>query len=59
MTTQEETAAAQAGDPPSAPVWKVLWCLDAWADLAARVAAQTLGERLQSDLFFEALRRTV
>jgi ribulose-5-phosphate 4-epimerase/fuculose-1-phosphate aldolase len=25
--------------------------------LAARVAAQTLGERLQSDLFFEALRR--
>jgi len=40
MTTQEETAAAQAGDPPSAPVWKVLWCLDAWADLAARVAAR-------------------
>jgi ribulose-5-phosphate 4-epimerase/fuculose-1-phosphate aldolase len=29
------------------------------ADLAARVAAQTLGERLQSELFFEALRRTV
>jgi ribulose-5-phosphate 4-epimerase/fuculose-1-phosphate aldolase len=27
--------------------------------LAARVGAQTLGERLQSDLFFEALRRTV
>lgn len=27
--------------------------------LAARVAAQTLGERLQSQLFFEALRRTV
>ena len=25
--------------------------------LAARVAAQALGERLQSDLFFEALRR--
>ena len=29
------------------------------ADLAARVAAQTQGERLQSELFFEALRRTV
>ncbi|OGB06291.1 MAG: hypothetical protein A3E25_00055 [Burkholderiales bacterium RIFCSPHIGHO2_12_FULL_69_20] len=29
------------------------------AALAARVAAQTLGERLQSALFFEALRRTV
>jgi ribulose-5-phosphate 4-epimerase/fuculose-1-phosphate aldolase len=29
------------------------------ADLAARVAAQTRGERLQSELFFEALRRTV
>ncbi|MES2718099.1 MAG: aldolase [Pseudomonadota bacterium] len=29
------------------------------AALAARVAAQTLGERLQSELFFEALRRTV
>ena len=29
------------------------------AALAARVCAQTLGERLQSDLFFEALRRTV
>jgi len=28
-------------------------------ELAARVAAQTLGERLQSDLFFESLRRTV
>ena len=28
------------------------------AALAARVAAQTLGERLQSELFFEALRRT-
>ena len=27
--------------------------------LAARVGAQTLGERLQSELFFEALRRTV
>lgn len=27
--------------------------------LAARVAAQTLGEREQSDLFFEALRRTL
>ncbi len=29
------------------------------ADMAARVAAQTQGERLQSELFFEALRRTV
>lgn len=29
------------------------------ATLAARVAAQTLGEREQSDLFFEALRRTL
>ncbi len=29
------------------------------AALAARVAAQTLGERLQSELFFEALRRMV
>jgi ribulose-5-phosphate 4-epimerase/fuculose-1-phosphate aldolase len=29
------------------------------AGLAARVAAQTLGERLQSELFFEALRRTL
>lgn len=28
-------------------------------ELAARVAAQTMGERLQSDLFFESLRRTV
>ena len=28
-------------------------------ELAARVAAQTQGERLQSELFFEALRRTV
>jgi len=28
-------------------------------DLAARVAAQTMGERLQSDLFFDSLRRTV
>jgi ribulose-5-phosphate 4-epimerase/fuculose-1-phosphate aldolase len=28
------------------------------AALVARVAAQTLGERLQSELFFEALRRT-
>ncbi len=27
--------------------------------LARRVAAQTLGERLQSELFFEALRRTL
>jgi ribulose-5-phosphate 4-epimerase/fuculose-1-phosphate aldolase len=27
--------------------------------LAAHVAAQTLGERLQSELFFEALRRTL
>jgi len=27
--------------------------------LAARVAAQTAGERMQSDLFFESLRRTV
>jgi ribulose-5-phosphate 4-epimerase/fuculose-1-phosphate aldolase len=29
------------------------------AALAARVGAQTLGERLQSELFFEALRRTL
>ena len=29
------------------------------AALAQRVCAQTLGERLQSELFFEALRRTV
>lgn len=29
------------------------------ADLAARVAAQMQGERLQSELFFEALRRTL
>jgi ribulose-5-phosphate 4-epimerase/fuculose-1-phosphate aldolase len=29
------------------------------ADVAARVGAQTLGERLQSELFFEALRRTL
>jgi hypothetical protein len=29
------------------------------AALAARVAQQIQGERLQSDLFFEALRRTV
>jgi ribulose-5-phosphate 4-epimerase/fuculose-1-phosphate aldolase len=28
-------------------------------ELAARVAAQTMGERLQSDLFFESLRRMV
>jgi ribulose-5-phosphate 4-epimerase/fuculose-1-phosphate aldolase len=28
-------------------------------DLAARVAAQTMGERMQSDLFFESLRRMV
>ena len=28
-------------------------------ELAARVAAQTMGERLQSDLFFESLRRTL
>jgi ribulose-5-phosphate 4-epimerase/fuculose-1-phosphate aldolase len=27
--------------------------------LAARVGAQSLGERLQSELFFEALRRTL
>ncbi|HEX7637841.1 MAG TPA: aldolase [Burkholderiaceae bacterium] len=31
----------------------------AGAGLAAQVAAQTAGERLQSDLFFEALRRTL
>jgi ribulose-5-phosphate 4-epimerase/fuculose-1-phosphate aldolase len=41
---------AQATGRPLAPVD---------AALAARVAAQTLGERLQSALFFEALRRTV
>jgi ribulose-5-phosphate 4-epimerase/fuculose-1-phosphate aldolase len=29
------------------------------AELAARVAAQTMGERLQSELFFESLRRMV
>jgi len=29
------------------------------AELAARVAAQTLGERLQSELFFQSLRRMV
>ena len=29
------------------------------ADVAARVCEQTLGERLQSELFFEALRRTL
>jgi len=29
------------------------------AELAARVGEQTLGERLQSELFFEALRRTL
>jgi ribulose-5-phosphate 4-epimerase/fuculose-1-phosphate aldolase len=28
-------------------------------ELAARVAAQTMGERMQSDLFFECLRRTL
>jgi ribulose-5-phosphate 4-epimerase/fuculose-1-phosphate aldolase len=28
-------------------------------ELAARVAAQTMGERLQSDLFFASLRRTL
>ncbi len=28
-------------------------------EIAARVGAQTLGERLQSELFFEALRRTL
>lgn len=39
---------AQSTGRPLAPVA---------ADLAARVAAQTLGEREQSDLFFEALRR--
>jgi ribulose-5-phosphate 4-epimerase/fuculose-1-phosphate aldolase len=41
---------AQATGRPLAPVD---------AALAARVAAQTLGERLQSALFFEALRRTL
>ena len=41
---------AQATGRPLAPVP---------AALAARVAAQTLGERLQSELFFEALRRTL
>jgi ribulose-5-phosphate 4-epimerase/fuculose-1-phosphate aldolase len=39
---------AQSTGRPLAPVH---------ADLAARVASQTLGERLQSELFFEALRR--
>ena len=29
------------------------------AELAAHVGAQTMGERMQSDLFFEALRRTL
>ena len=29
------------------------------ADIAVRVAAETMGERLQSELFFEALRRTL
>jgi ribulose-5-phosphate 4-epimerase/fuculose-1-phosphate aldolase len=29
------------------------------AEMAARVAAQCCGERLQSELFFEALRRTL
>jgi ribulose-5-phosphate 4-epimerase/fuculose-1-phosphate aldolase len=29
------------------------------AELAAKVGAQTIGERLQSELFFEALRRTL
>ena len=33
--------------------------LPAAAIIAERVAAQTLGERLQSELFFDALRRTV
>ncbi len=41
---------AQSTGRPLAPVH---------AELAARVAAQTQGERLQSELFFEALRRTV
>ena len=41
---------AQSSGRPLAPVD---------AALAARVCAQTLGERLQSELFFEALRRTV
>ena len=41
---------AQGSGRPLAPVA---------ADMAARVAAQTQGERLQSELFFEALRRTV
>ena len=39
---------AQSTGRPLAPVA---------ADLAARVCAQTLGERLQSELSFEALRR--
>jgi ribulose-5-phosphate 4-epimerase/fuculose-1-phosphate aldolase len=41
---------AQSTGRPLAPVH---------AELAARVAAQIQGERLQSELFFEALRRTV
>ena len=41
---------AQATGRPLAPVAEAL---------AARVGAQTMGERLQSELFFEALRRTV
>lgn len=41
---------AQGSGRPLAPVAP---------ELAAQVAAQTLGERLQSELFFEALRRTL
>ena len=41
---------AQSSGRPLAPVSD---------ELAASVAAQTLGERLQSELFFEALRRTL
>ena len=44
----EAQVLAQSTGRPLAPVA---------ADLAARVCAQTLGERLQSELFFEALRR--
>ena len=44
----EAQVLAQSTGRPLAPVA---------ADLAERVCAQTLGERLQSELFFEALRR--
>ncbi len=44
------TSIAQSSGQPLAPVSD---------ELAASVAAQTLGERLQSELFFEALRRTL